>query len=134
MPRPPCSAEHGPSEAPAITGPPPQDDEAGPLHAHVASDQQCAKLVSISPMPASSAPFVMPTAAALSRMISARALRSDAVKYTGPGSTIGRMPGTPEADSARAEGADPSIASTAKTEMRLIARVRVHLACRATPA
>src|SRR5689334_5648983 len=33
MPRPPCIAEHGPSAAPAMIGPPPHDDDAGPLQA-----------------------------------------------------------------------------------------------------
>src|SRR5262249_3158231 len=39
-PSPPCWIEQGPSPAPAITGPPPQELELGPWHAHVASDQQ----------------------------------------------------------------------------------------------
>src|ERR1051325_3351604 len=46
MPRPPCCALHGPSAAPAITGPPPQSGEPGPWQAHVASDQHWARLVS----------------------------------------------------------------------------------------
>ena len=57
MPSPPCIAEHGPSAEPAITGPPLHDGDAGPMHAYVASDWQCASWVSLIAMPASSAPL-----------------------------------------------------------------------------
>jgi hypothetical protein len=46
IPRPPCWSAQGPSPAPAITGPPPQSPEFGPLQAQVASDQQWARPVS----------------------------------------------------------------------------------------
>jgi hypothetical protein len=55
MPRPPCSSAHGPSAEPAMIGSPPHDDDAGPLHAYVASDQQCARFVSETAMPPNSA-------------------------------------------------------------------------------
>src|ERR1041384_225187 len=75
MPRPPCCDEHGPSDAPAITGPP-QNDDVGPLHAHVASDQQCDSPVSTCAMPASRTPFVSPRLAATSRIAAERGRRA----------------------------------------------------------
>src|ERR1700712_919660 len=75
MPRPPCCAEHAPSLAPAITGPP-QNVDVGPLHAQVASDQQCERPVSTDAMPASSTPLGSPAGTATSRMCSERGRRA----------------------------------------------------------
>src|SRR5690242_13156697 len=75
MPRPPCLSEHGPSPAPATTGPPPQSADAGPLHAHVSSLQQCESCVSALAMPAIVQPLVMPRDADTSRRCVARSRR-----------------------------------------------------------
>jgi hypothetical protein len=59
---------HGPSPEPAMIGPPPQSGDAGPLQAHVASDQRIARPVSSFAMPANMYAFPMPRARAESRM------------------------------------------------------------------
>jgi hypothetical protein len=54
MTSPPCIAEHGPSAAPAMIGPPLHDGDAGPMHAYVASLWQWARFVSLIATPARS--------------------------------------------------------------------------------
>jgi hypothetical protein len=112
LPRPPWRAEHGPSPAPATTGPPPQSALSGPWQAQVSSDQQWLMLVSASAMPASSHPCSIPAAKAASGSAGAH-LRSMAERL-----------------GAHA-GSSPSMASGGRLVLRRRSRARRDRAIRA---